>query len=30
MTQWAMKTGTVAMARMWLVAPPNIIWRNRL
>jgi hypothetical protein len=28
--QCAISTGTVAAARMWLVAPPKIIWRSRL
>jgi hypothetical protein len=28
--QWAMKTGTSACNRMWLVAPPKIICRKRL
>ena len=28
--QWDMKTGSVASARIWLVMPPKIIWRNRL
>jgi len=26
----AMNTGNPAFARMWLVAPPKIIWRRRL
>ena len=28
--QCAMKTGISAFARIWLVAPPKIIWRTRL
>ena len=28
--QWAIRTGTVACDRMWLVGPPKIIWRRRL
>jgi hypothetical protein len=28
--QCAMSTGSSACARMWLVAPPKIIWRRRL